>query len=249
LTIRFLALLLLAMNKLDSSLEEILHKSRNKNDRRSGRKPAPVGGITKKPRIPATKASNNKSGAAHTESSIVVSNLPGDVDEAQIKDYFHESVSRVKTVEISYASNGNSRGKANVTFHNANGASLAYTKLNGIRVDNRPIDIKIVVGDDKAQSILEESKSLFERTAAPKAQPKSAASDRRNTAAQGKGEHGRNGRRRIRNGRPVKKTVDQLDSEMADYFDAAPANGETVMDHAPAVVGADADAPMEDEIS
>jgi THO complex subunit 4 len=58
----------------------------------------------------------------------------------------------------------------------------------------------------------------------PKSQPKSAATTKTTTnAAGGNASGGRAGRRgrggRARNSRPAKKTAEELDSEMADYFD------------------------------
>jgi THO complex subunit 4 len=58
----------------------------------------------------------------------------------------------------------------------------------------------------------------------PKSQPKSAATTKATTgAAGGNASGGRAGRRgrggRARNSRPAKKTAEELDSEMADYFD------------------------------
>lgn len=90
----------------------------------------------------------------------------------------------------------------------------------------------------------------------PKAQPKSAAADKSTGngakgAAAGKGAAAKKQPRRGRNSRPAKKTAEELDSEMADYFEAAPANAaaatETAAAAAPAAA-ANGDAPMEDEI-
>lgn len=56
----------------------------------------------------------------------------------------------------------------------------------------------------------------------PKSQPKSAAATKANTAnsTNSSGRAGRRGRGgRPRNPRPAKKTAEELDSEMADYFD------------------------------
>lgn len=86
----------------------------------------------------------------------------------------------------------------------------------------------------------------------PKAQPKSAASNKhsagaaKGNAAKGKG----NKPARARNARPAKKTAEELDSEMADYFVAnsnADSNANAAPAAAPAPV-ATGDAPMEDEI-
>jgi len=100
-----------------------------------------------------------------------------------------------------------------------------------------------VVSDAQAASVIPPAKTLAERTAQPKAQPKSAAADKHTAngakGSQSAGGRGRGKKPRGRNSRPTKKTAEELDSEMADYFQGsnenttAPANG---------------DAPMDDEI-
>lgn len=140
-----------------------------------------------------------------------------------------------------------------MTFHKSDGASKAFQKLNGLLVDNRPIKIEIVVGAAQADKVIPSaSKTLAERTSQPKAQPKSAAADKHNSnaakanAAKGKG----NKPRRARNARPAKKTAEELDSEMADYFvsnSTAEGGNPEAAAPAPAPV-ATGDAPMEDEI-
>lgn len=48
-------------------------------------------------------------------------------------------------MELSYGPNSQSRGIANVIFSKPGGASLAFQKLNGLLVDNRPIKVSSVV--------------------------------------------------------------------------------------------------------
>jgi THO complex subunit 4 len=90
-----------------------------------------------------------------------------------------------------------------------------------------------------------------QRHSQPKAQPKSAAADKHNAgAAKGAAAKGAAGKkRRGRNSRPAKKTQEELDSEMADYFDASAApeasNNAAAPAPAPAATG---DADM-DEIA
>lgn len=84
---------------------------------------------------------------------------------------------------------------------------------------------------------------------APKSQPKSAAntkaSDADKAGSRGKA-RGRGGR--ARNPRPAKKTAEELDSEMADYFDnGAAANGTEAAATNGAQPAANGDA-MDDEI-
>jgi THO complex subunit 4 len=86
----------------------------------------------------------------------------------------------------------------------------------------------------------------------PKAQPKSAAADKQKaSAAKGGAKAVGKGQRRTRSARPAKKTAEELDSEMADYF-VASGNNENAGAAAPAAAAAapaagNGDA-MEDEI-
>ncbi|KAI1825781.1 hypothetical protein F4861DRAFT_537800 [Xylaria intraflava] len=244
--------------KLDQPLDEIISTQRRavggrrRSQRRStGRTAttAPVGGVqktSKPPRNAVTKQAPVKAAAAHGESKVVVSNLPKDVNESQIKEYFTSSVGPIKRVELSYGPNSVSRGIATVTFQKPDGASKAFSVLNGILVDNRPIKIEIIVSAAKAAEIIPAPKTLTERVTQPKAQPKSAANDKKKDArkAAGAGVQGR--RKRVgRSSRPAKKTAEELDSEMADYFNAGDQNENT--NGVPATTGGDS--AMDDEIS
>ncbi|KAI1422089.1 hypothetical protein F5Y12DRAFT_650787 [Xylaria sp. FL1777] len=244
--------------KLDQPLDEIISTQRRAvgGRRRSQRRPAgrpvaaaPVGGVQKtsrQPRNAATKQAPAKTGSGNGESKVVVSNLPKDVNEAQIKEYFTTSVGPIKRVELSYGPNSVSRGIATVTFHKPDGASKAFNVLNGILVDNRPIKIEIVVSAAKAAEIIPAPKTLTERVTQPKPQPKSAANDKKKDAGKGIGSGARGRKKRTgRSSRPAKKTAEELDSEMADYFNSGDQNEGTNG----ATVNANGDAAMDDEIS
>ncbi|KAH7134713.1 RNA recognition domain-containing protein [Dactylonectria estremocensis] len=254
--------------KLDQALDDITSAQRRSARRRSAPRrstgrpntAAPVGGIqknTKPARGAGAKPAPAKAVAANSDSKIIVSNLPKDVSEQQIKEYFVQSVGAIKRVDLVYGPNSQSRGIANVTFHRADGASKAFQKLNGLLVDNRPIKIEIVVGAAQADKVIPAVKTLAERTSQPKAQPKSAAANKHN-ANVAKGEAAKGGRaankkRAGRSARPAKKTAEELDSEMADYFDSAAAaaaagnSNENPVNVAP-VAAVTGDASMEDEI-
>ncbi|KAK1481274.1 RNA recognition domain-containing protein [Colletotrichum cuscutae] len=169
-------------------------------------------------------------------------------------EYFLTSVGPIKRVDISYGPNSVSRGIANITFREADGASKAFQKLNGLLVDNRPIKIEIVVGASQAANVIPPAKkTLAERTTQPKAQPKSAANNKRNNTNAGKGgpaAAGTGGKkpRAKRTGRPAKKTAEELDSEMADYFESGANPNENAAAPAPAPAATNGDAAMEDEI-
>ena len=88
--------------------------------------------------------------------------------------------------------------------------------------------------------------SLISRSQ-PKPQPKSAASTK--TAGKTRGKTGRGGARGGRNARPAKKTAEELDSEMVDYWQAGAAATETNGGASGAAQpAAGGDANMDDEI-
>ncbi|KAI0137228.1 hypothetical protein BJ170DRAFT_49234 [Xylariales sp. AK1849] len=253
--------------KLDQSLDEIVSTQRKAGGRRGGRtnprrsagRPtttAPVGGVhknSKKPQAAASKQAPAKAFGGNGDGKVVVSNLPKDVNEAQIKEYFVTSVGPIKRVELSYGPGGASRGIATVTFTKPDGATKAFQKLNGLLVDSRPIKIEIVVSGNKAAEIAPPVKTLTERISQPKSQPKSAAASRKKetgakdagTAGPSRGGGRKKAPRATRSSRPTKKTAEELDSEMADYFEATNQN-ENANGGAPAATNGDA--PMEDEI-
>lgn len=248
--------------KLDQSLDEITTaqrrstRRRNPQRRSTGGRPAaaaPVGGVqktTKPARGAAAKPALAKAAAANADSKVIVSNLPKDVSEKQIKEYFVQSVGPIKRVELAYGPNSQSRGIASVIFNKADGASKAFQKLNGLLVDGRPIKIEIVVGASQADKVIPAAKTLAERTTQPKAQPKSAATKKQNaTTGKGsvpKGAAGDAKKGRGRSARPAKKTAEELDSEMADYFGST-SNENGTGASAPAAANG-GDAAMEDEI-
>ncbi|KAL2418625.1 hypothetical protein ABEF91_004671 [Exophiala dermatitidis] len=253
--------------RIDQSLDSIIDsqkKAKREVRRRKVGKPtgatAPVGGV-KKSHKPAKSAIKPAAGTliqAKT-SKIVVSGLPHDVNEAQIKEYFTKSVGKVKKVSLQYNQNGQSRGIADIIFVKPDSAAKAAKDLNGMLVDKRPMKIEVVVD---ASHVPEPTpaKSLADRVAAnPKAQPKSATADKKVTGKDGaKGRPaGRAGKpKRGRNPRPKPKTAEELDAEMTDYWAGSnPSAAPAASTEAPAANGtapaanAGDDMGMDEEIS
>ncbi|KAI6799689.1 hypothetical protein KC361_g2742 [Hortaea werneckii] len=237
-------------SKLDQSLDTIMGDSKpigGRRPRNAGRRrgapaakttaAAPTGGVQKStkakkaaPAAPAVQAPKNG------DSKIIVSNLPMDVNETLVKDFFSKAIGSVKKVTLAYGPNGKSRGEATIIFGKPDSAARAQKEYNNVGVDGRPMRIELVGGSAAAP---EAAKAISERIAKPKSaakenqkntaakkdDPKSAA----NGAANGKNTRGK--KKSGRAGRPKPKTADELDAEMADYFGtegtngAVPANG------------------------
>ncbi|KAI9744834.1 MAG: hypothetical protein M1818_001759 [Claussenomyces sp. TS43310] len=255
--------------KLDQSLDEILStQRRGTRSRRGARRAvsgraaavvAPVGGVKKsvKPVKGAGKAVPTGPANVSGDSKVVVSNLPKDVTEGQIKEYFGKSIGPIKKVDISYGPNGVSRGIANIIFSRGDGANKALTQCNGLLVDGKPMKIEMVVDASRAPA-LPARKGLGERIAQPKSQPKSAATTKatttstKGTEVRGRGRRGRAGRGG-KSGRPTKKTAEELDSEMADYFGSGDAPATATIENGAAVANGSAQPAtngdaMEDDI-
>ncbi|KIW44020.1 hypothetical protein, variant [Exophiala oligosperma] len=212
--------------RLDQPLDSIIEsqkKAKREARRRKVGKPsgatAPVGGVKKSTKPVKTAIKPVAGGATQNKSSkIVVSGLPFDVNEAQIKEYFSKSVGKVKKVSLQYNQNGQSRGIADIQFLSSDAAAKAAKDLNGMLVDKRPMKIELVV--DASSVPPAPAKSLADRVAAnPKAQPKSATAVKKDSKDGAKGRAGKPARKRAaRSARPKPKTAEELDAEMTDYW-------------------------------
>ncbi|KAK5042896.1 hypothetical protein LTR84_012398 [Exophiala bonariae] len=249
--------------RLDQSLDSIIdsQKKQKRENRNRGRKvgkpqttAAPVGGVKKSTR-PVKSAIKPAAGATTLSktSKIVVSGLPHDVNEAQIKEYFGKSVGFVKRVSLQYNQNGQSRGIADIIFSKSDAAAKAAKDLNGMLIEV-VVDASHVPEPTKAKSLADrvayanpqrsvKSDPLTKTSANPKAQPKSATTVKNTTAKDGtKGRSaGKPGSKPVkrdgrRQNRPKAKTAEELDAEMTDYWGgnnpsavaapvAAPSNG------------------------
>ncbi|KAK0277452.1 RNA-binding RNA annealing protein [Friedmanniomyces endolithicus] len=222
--------------KLDQSLDAIMTDSGAKSGGRGGSRrgpprraavkakvapAAPTSGVQKSTR-PPRNAPTAPAVVPPGDSKIIVSNLPFDITETQLKDFFTKAVGAVKKVLLSYGPNGRSRGEATVIFNKSTKAIEAQEAFNGVKVDDKAMRVEIVGGS--AASVAQ-AKTLADRMAKPKnaarentkanvaktAGPKPAAA---NGAPAGRREKKKSGRA----GKPKAKTADELDAEMADYF-------------------------------
>ncbi|EKD12224.1 protein mlo3-like protein [Drepanopeziza brunnea f. sp. 'multigermtubi' MB_m1] len=247
--------------KLDKSLDEILTTTRPTNGRKLRRGTvrrsgpagkaapiAPAGGIKKNPRTTRGGAKPIPTGpSGNGEGKIQVSGFPKDITEAMIKEYFAKTVGAVKRVDLSYGPRGESRGVADITFVRSDSATRAVESCNNIPVDGKPIKVSLILDANRAKSI-PAPKGLSERITLPKSQPKSAAATKTAApATRGAKTRGRGGRGGgARGTRPAKKTAEELDSEMVDYWQT----GATATEGAVAgtAQAANGDANMDDEI-
>ncbi|PFH48707.1 hypothetical protein AMATHDRAFT_49308 [Amanita thiersii Skay4041] len=70
-----------------------------------------------------------------TADKIIVSNLPADVNEVQIKELFHSTVGPLREVTLHYDSAGRSKGVAAVHFQRKGDGTKAYQQYNNRLID------------------------------------------------------------------------------------------------------------------
>ncbi|KAH4039657.1 hypothetical protein HBH98_174050 [Parastagonospora nodorum] len=235
-------------SKLDTSLDDILKTRRQTKGPGRGRggrrsdaaRPAPsgpVGGVGKSTRpVKQPKAAPAAAVIPETNGKILVSGLPHDVDQNQLQDYFATAVGvRPKKVLLQYGPTGRSLGSATIIFNKHEQAVKATSALNGVKIDGRPIRVEMLVSAANLGAAAAQP-SLAERVTQPKKdKPKPANAAKTAPAAAGKG-RGRGGRAEARGGRggrnprerTKKKTVEELDAEMADYFPAGEGSTDVV---------------------
>jgi len=159
---------------------------------------------------------------------ILVSNLPIDVNEPQVRELFASTVGPTREVTLSYDAKGNSKGIASVSFTKRGDASKAFAQYNGRLVDGkRPMKIEIIVDPARPPTL---SQRVAPAPIATPAPPMSgAAANGAATSVKVRPRLGRRGGRRVKKtgDRPNKSAAD-LDAEMEDYSKATTEPGSVI---------------------
>ncbi|OAV95447.1 hypothetical protein PTTG_04640 [Puccinia triticina 1-1 BBBD Race 1] len=146
-------------------------------------------------------------------SKIIVSNLPPDVTENQIRELFYTTVGQVTRVTLSYDSRGASKGIAQVEFKRNEDATKAFQQYNKRLIDqNRPMKVEIVVDPSRipppplSTRVAPANKQTAPASAGANGQTVTNGTNRRSGRGRGKG--GNKG---------PQKSAAELDAEMEDY--------------------------------
>jgi THO complex subunit 4 len=194
---------------IDKPLDDIVSANRQKKRstrRNSGR--AQVLGKTGP--SPASKArasavsqpAKQQATAPSNSDKIVVSNLPMDVNDAQVKELFATTVGPLRQVSIHYDAHGKSKGVAEVTFQRKGDATKAFQQYNNRLIDGkRPMKIEIILDPSKPQP-------LSARVAPAPTNGTQQARTQRPTKSK------KPGKPRVKQ---TPKTAADLDAEMEDY--------------------------------
>ncbi|WFD27182.1 RNA-binding RNA annealing protein [Malassezia nana] len=134
-------------------------------------------------------------------SKVIVSNLPTDVTEAQVKELFSTTIGPLRRVLMSYRANGQSTGVVTVEFQRADDAHRAYAQYNNRLIDGkRPLKIEVVVDPARAAAAAQVVAPAAQSAAA---KPASSRNAKRN--------------KKRREARPA-KTLEDLDAEMEGMY-------------------------------
>ncbi|KAF8609425.1 hypothetical protein BDV93DRAFT_143618 [Ceratobasidium sp. AG-I] len=144
----------MAATGLDQSLDQIM-QSRPKNRRgpSSRRASAPNSGAANSGNnnnnagnarqryataVPDAKRGSPAAGASPAQSvaqKIMVSGLPPDVNEEQIKELFQSTVGQLASVQLNFDAQGRSKGTATVIFQKKGDANKAFQQYNNRLID------------------------------------------------------------------------------------------------------------------
>ncbi|CAL1699210.1 unnamed protein product [Somion occarium] len=201
---------------MDKTLDEII-ATRPKGTRRTAtRRGGAKGQVLGTANAPTTRARAAAAVAgakvpttqAQPADKIIVSNLPPDVNEAQVKELFSTTIGSLRDVTLHYDSAGRSKGVAAVQFQRKGDGTKAFQQYNNRLIDGkRPMKIEIVVDPTRPAP----PASLVARVA-----PAAVAAEGGAPRTGGRPRRGRGGGGRRRTERPAKSAAD-LDAEMEDY--------------------------------
>ncbi|CAE6536542.1 unnamed protein product [Rhizoctonia solani] len=132
--------------ELDKSLDQIM-QSRPKNRRGAGRRSSAPASTSARQRYagaaPDAKRGPGPASTAGTPAQsvaqkIMVSGLPPDVNEEQIKELFQSTVGALSSVQLNFDSQGRSKGTATVIFQKKGDANKAFAQYNNRLIDGTP---------------------------------------------------------------------------------------------------------------
>ncbi|KJA25552.1 hypothetical protein HYPSUDRAFT_64729 [Hypholoma sublateritium FD-334 SS-4] len=129
---------------MDKSLDEIISSKPKAARRGTGRRGAgaartqvlgkPVVTPAQRARVTASNVDAPKAIAQGSE-KIIVSNLPADVNEAQIKELFNTTVGALREITLHYDASGRSKGVASITFQKKGDGARAFAQYNNRLID------------------------------------------------------------------------------------------------------------------
>ncbi|KAG8203478.1 hypothetical protein GWM34_01616 [Candida africana] len=223
---------------LDKSLDDIISSNKKTfKSKRPGAKFGAKGGNRVGKKIGGTNnnkkpiAKFNKPAAAAVAAAVPaidlsyatkvnVSGLPKDLKHDNIKEFFQSQIGGVQTVALSYNEKGQFKGFATIVFKSSKFATAAVDKYNGASIDGGAAKLRL-------ELIIDTSKKPLAARIAPNAKAAAAAKTAggkkiaaaKNALNKKKAGPGNKNNNKQKKPKQKKKTIEELDQEMADYFE------------------------------
>ncbi|AOW28477.1 THO complex subunit 4 [Candida albicans P57072] len=151
---------------------------------------------------------------------VNVSGLPKDLKHDNIKEFFQSQIGGVQTVALSYNEKGQFKGFATIVFKSSKFATAAVDKYNGASIDGGAAKLRL-------ELIIDTSKKPLAARIAPNAKAAAAAKTAggkkiaaaKNALNKKKAGPGNKNNNKQKKPKQKKKTIEELDQEMADYFE------------------------------
>ncbi|SCU79899.1 LADA_0B03906g1_1 [Lachancea dasiensis] len=208
---------------LDKSLDEII--GTNKKPIRKTNKKAPkkvskqvaggnrrgasVAGV--RPRAAPGKSASVLEQAYGTK--VSVEGLPRDIKQDAVREFFASQVGGVARILLSYNERGLSTGMATITFKNVEKAREAVKKFNGAPIDGGRSKLRLsLIIDPTKKPLTSRIQAVVERKPVPVKGPNKKVAVVKKQKRDDKKKAGPKAK-------PEKKSLEQLDQEMADYFE------------------------------
>jgi len=193
------------------------NSSASESTRRSGAAPASGGRVKYSGSVPSQTRQSGAATALSVATSklpsnagkIIVSGLPEDVTEPQIKELFAETIGPIKLATLAFNSRGKSIGTATIEFRDPKNAGKAFQQYNGRMIDGRaPMKVEVVLDPSK--------RSLNERLGPAPPRPADSSSGPQRSVRGGRG-GGPATRSSGRGGKRPTVTAEQLDAELEQW--------------------------------
>ncbi|KAM9911430.1 hypothetical protein OXX80_008703 [Metschnikowia pulcherrima] len=225
---------------LDKSLDDIISSSRKARKVANNKKKTVGKGVGKAQRKPAVAVKKAQKPATPRSAAVVAGvdltyatkvvahGLPKDLRQENIKDFFQSQIGGVQSVMMNYNEKGIFKGIATISFRSSKNAVKAVEKYNNAPIDGgasklklelvidpskRPLAARITANAAPAKEQVDRKSKLQEKKRLLQKKKKDLVKAKAVKAAKGIKQE-----KTGKPPKPEKKTAEQLDQEMADYF-------------------------------
>lgn len=142
---------------IDRPLDDMVTESKKARKQQRGPKKAAPAARPAAPRGAATAGTSGAGGRRQQQQQqvtaevvpgdrVIVSNLPDDVTEQQVKDLFAKTIGPVGSAQMNYDARGKPKGVVNVQFRKPEDAARAFEQYNNRLIDGSESPFPLGIG-------------------------------------------------------------------------------------------------------